>query len=307
MRMNYQNTIVGLLYLFTVFSWGSAWVAIDVQLDYVSTQLSLFLRFIIAAVIMVFCYQLLKPDERKLTGLDHLFVIALGATNFSLNYLLVYEGIQYLGGSLSSVIFTTLVIWNILNARIFYKVKITMSVIFGCILGIGGVAIALQSPLPSSITIPTLIKGSLLVICAAYIVSIGNMIALRNSKKGISVLTANTYGMCWGALIITATIFLESEQDLVIPYNFSFTTSTLYLSLVCTVLGFFSYYLLIDKIAPSLFSYIIALFPVVSVGLDTVVFNKDLSEQIIWGIVIIFTGLFILLPRSISSNRRKTG
>lgn len=293
--MNTEKSLVSLIYIFTVFAWGSAWVAIDIQLNYVSSQVSLFLRFA-AAIFMVIFYLLFRPRQRKLSGLDHVSVFMLGITNFSLNYLLVYEAVHYLGGSLSSVIFTTMVIWNVINARVFYKFKITSNAFFGCLFGVGGVAIALQAPLASDITSTNLVKGSLLVVGAAYIGSIGNMIALRNSKTGIPVFTANTYGMCWGVLIITAVIVLGSDFELVIPINFIFIASILYLSLICTVLGFFSYYFLVDKLAPVLFSYIIALFPVISLGLDVILFNKVLTAQMVGGVLAILFGLFLLAP-----------
>jgi len=102
-----------LFYSGVVLIWGTTWFAILFQLGEVDPLISIIYRFAIAAtLLMVYC--LLTGRNMRLSLKDHLFMVFLGLFLFSLNYWLFYVAELHLASGLVAVVFSTMVIWNIL-------------------------------------------------------------------------------------------------------------------------------------------------------------------------------------------------
>ena len=103
-----------LLYITTILIWGSSWLAIKLQLGYVDPMVSVAYRFLLASGISwLYC-----AYSRRLMrfGLrDHFFMFLQGTCLFSLNYLLFYISELTLTSGLAAVIFSNLVVMNMLT------------------------------------------------------------------------------------------------------------------------------------------------------------------------------------------------
>tara|TARA_R110002012_G_scaffold219852_4_gene391344 strand:+ start:836 stop:1717 length:882 start_codon:yes stop_codon:yes gene_type:complete len=277
------------LYFFTVFAWGSAWVAIENQLNYVSIEVALFSRFFVASIIMLtICGALRLKIHFSLK--EHFYIFSFAVLNFSVNYFIVYKGLSYLDSSIASIIFTSMVIMNIFNYSFFFNEKMSMRSYVGSAVGFVGVVIVFGSKTISTQYSISSFIGLGLVLLSAYVASLGNMVAIRNSRNKLPLIQVNALAMLYGTFVLSLGLVF-TNAEIVFPTDNNFILSTLYLSVVCTVMGFYSYYKLLESVSPAKCSYIIALFPIVAVLLNVFL------EQIAWSIFLTVGLLF-----SISGN-----
>jgi drug/metabolite transporter (DMT)-like permease len=274
------------LYGLTVLIWGSTWIAINYQLGDVAPEVSIFYRFALAAL-MMFVYCRFKKLPLHFTIKQHLQLFAFGLCLFACNYYLLYNAQMHINSALTSIAFSTLMVVNIVNARIWYKTHITRQVYYGGSLGLVGIVILFWP----QINTVTLSAGTLLGLsfCMLGVIfaSMGNMISIKNQQKNMAVLPATAWGMLYGSLFIFAVALIQGKA-----FNFSFTlpyiSSLLYLSLFGSVVAFGCYLTLLNNIGAHKASYATIMFPAVAVIISTVV------EGFVWNIYT-FTGFGLML------------
>ena len=126
------------LYVTTVLIWGSTWLAIEYQLGVVAPEVSLVYRFSIAALLM-WIYCLIKQLPMQFSIKNHFFFMTLACCNFGFNYLILYWAQNYLTSAMTSIAFSTLLIMNIINTRIFFGRPIAPRILIGATLGLVGI------------------------------------------------------------------------------------------------------------------------------------------------------------------------
>jgi len=124
------------LYLSTILIWGSSFYAIGLQLTHVAPEVSIFYRFTLAAAIL-FAYCLLRQKPMRYSIGAHFRFMAMGLFLFNLNFLLIYFSSKYMATGLVSVVFSTIVIFNMVNGAIFLKDRLSTLMIAGAMTGIG--------------------------------------------------------------------------------------------------------------------------------------------------------------------------
>ena len=108
----------GLLYLIPVLIWGSTWLAIKFQLGVVSPEFSVAYRFLLASILL-FIYCRARGMKLRFSWNEHLFILLQGVFLFSVNYILVYFAEVNVTSGLVSVIFSTLLVFNVLFGAVF--------------------------------------------------------------------------------------------------------------------------------------------------------------------------------------------
>ena len=196
-----------LIYALVVLIWGTTWYTIKFQLGVVAPEISLVYRFGLAAV-CVFIYARATGSPLKLSLRDHRMVALQGATLFCLNYWMTYLSTQYLTSGLVAVLFTSIIFFNIVNARVIFGTRIERRVLLAAGAGMLGVALLFLPELQVALHDPTIIHGAVLALAATYVASLGNMAASRNTQAGLPVVTVNAYGLAYGTvgLALIATI-----------------------------------------------------------------------------------------------------
>jgi drug/metabolite transporter (DMT)-like permease len=256
------------IYAIVVLIWGTTWYAIKFQLGVVAPEISLVYRFGLAAV-CVFAYARGTGAPLRLSRREHGYVALQGLTLFCLNYWMTYLSTQYLTSGLVAVIFTAIILMNLVNARLFFRVPVEARVLLAAAAGMMGVALLFLPELQSAIGNRTVMQGALLALGATYVASLGNMAAMRNTQSGMSVVTANAYGMAYGTAGLAAIALLRGT-----PFDFDpawpYVVSLLYLSLAGTSLAFGLYLVLMKRIGPARAAYASVLFPVIALLVSTV-------------------------------------
>jgi len=281
------------LYIITVLIWGSSWFAIEFQLGHVDIVVAVFYRFTLAAIIM-WGYCLIRRIPMSFGRRDHFFLLVLALLNFSLNYLIVYHSQKYLTSAMTSIAFSTMLLMNILNTRIFFGKPIAGQIWVGAFCGIAGLIALFWRDLQNEQAGDQALLGLTLALLAAFLASLGNMANVRNLQQGMNVFAANAWGMLYGsALLLLAAVLTGATFKLVLVS--SFIASLLYLGIFATVIAFASYYQLLKNIGPEKGSYVLILFPVVSVILSTLFEGFVWSQSSVIGFVMVLLGNAIIL------------
>lgn len=281
------------LYVTTVLIWGSTWFAIEFQLGEVAVEVSLFYRFGLAAI-MMWGYCLWKNISLTFSAKNHGYILLLAMGNFSTNYAILYYAQNYLNSAMTSIAFSTLLIMNIINTRIFFGKKIALRIYLGATLGLMGIVVLFWDDIQISNFSNGTLWGLGLALIGALVASMGNMVSVRNSNSNLNILAANAWGMLYGSgiLLIYALINGSSFE---LSYEPSYILSLLYLALFGSVIAFATYFSLLKNIGPEKASYLIVLFPIVAVILSSLFEGFSFTKNIFMGFILVIIGNAIVL------------
>ncbi len=284
-----------LFYSMTVLIWGSTWLAIKYQLGVVEPALSVAYRFALAAL-MLFGWCLLTRRKLRFSGREQLFMALQGSFLFALNYLFFYLAELELTSGLAAVVFSTIVIMNILNGRLFLGTPVEWKVLLGGGLGLLGLSLLFWPEVARFDAAGETLLALIYCFAATYLASLGNIISARNQQQGLPIIQSNAYGMGYGALLMLL-IALLFGAPLSIETTASYLGSLLYLALFGSVIAFGCYLSLVGRIGPSRAAYATLLFPLVALLLSTIWENYQWTAAAVVGIGLIIAGNYLALVK----------
>ncbi len=296
-----------LLYGATVLIWGSSWLAITFQLGTVAPSWSVAWRFMLAAALL-FALRFYRGGAMP-RGRDQLGMALQGALLFSLNYYLFYLAIGQIPSGLAAVVFSLIQVMNTFFAAIFFRNPIRPRVVLGGAIGIFGLALIFWPEFTRTEFGTATIVGALLSLAATASASLGNMAALANQRRGLTVTEANTFGMAYGAALMAAFALLQfllfdgppPGFDVSAPY----LLSLLYLALFASIVGFWAYLTLMSRIGPDRAAYATILFPVVALALSTAFEGYRWTPLAAIGVILVIVGNVIVMQRAGMTRREK--
>lgn len=284
------------LYLASVLIWGSTWYAIKFQLGVVAAEVSLVYRFALAAIILLlFC--LLTRRNLKYTARQHGFIALQGLCLFSTNYLIFYWATELLTSGIVALMFSTVILMNIVNGAIFMRSKVSRRVMLGAFFGIVGIAAIFWSEVSGVDNTDDTWRGLWMCLIATYFASIGNIISARNQQNQIPVVQTNAWGMTYGALIMAVYAFISQ-----VPFDYdpglAYGVSLIYLSVFGSILAFGSYLTLVGRIGADKAAYAAVLFPVIALGISTLFEDYQWTLRALCGFALVLLGNYIVLTKS---------
>ena len=286
---------VTLLYTIVVAIWGSSWLGIKYQLGHVAPDLSIAYRFLLAAgILLAFC--LATRRSLRFSRRDHLFFAAQGFTLFSLNYLLFYVAAGYVTSGLMAVAFSTITVMNIANGALLFGHRIDRRVAIGALAGIVGLALVYWPEIAGVELSHAALIGLGLSLAATYSASLGNMVSVRHKARAIPVIESNALGMSYGALFALGFALLRGAP-LVFDPSWVYGLSLVYLALFASVFGFGAYLTLLQKIGADRAAYSSVLFPLVALGLSTLVEGYRWTPLAALGVALVLAGNLVVLRR----------
>jgi drug/metabolite transporter (DMT)-like permease len=292
------------LYIITVLIWGSTWIAINYQLGDVSLEASLVYRFGLSSLIMfAFCY--LKKMPLRFAPKQHLQLLAFGLTLFSCNYFLLYNAQGYINSALTCIAFSTLMLVNIINAKLWFKTHISSQVYYGGALGLIGI-ITLFWPQINTVELgQTTLMGLALCLVGVLFASTGNMVSMKNKKMNMPLLPATAWGMFYGTSFMFV-IALVTGKEFNFSYTVEYISSLLYLSLFGSVIAFGCYLTLLDRIGAHKASYSNIMYPAVAVILSTLFEGFVWDSYTIVGLFLMILGNLVVLSKSKTKPKTKS-
>lgn len=283
------------LYIVTVLIWGSTWLAIKFQLGVVSPELSVAYRFFLASVLL-FIYSKLRGLKLRFTLREQLFIAIQGLLLFSLNYVMVYFSEVYITSGMVSVVFSTVIVFNVIFGAILLRNPVRARVVLGSIVGILGLALIFWPELADLTLQGGRLLGFALALLSVISASLGNIVSARNQRAKLPVIQTNAYGMLYGS-ILTFLFALGRGTEFQFDPSFGYVASLLYLSLFGSVIAFGSYLTLLGRIGADRAAYVTVLFPVIALLLSA--FFEGLHFNILQfaGIALVLLGNVIVVAK----------
>jgi drug/metabolite transporter (DMT)-like permease len=288
------------LYLLTVSIWGSTWYAITLQLDETPAQVSVTYRFALATLIL-FGWCWLRRLRLRFSGQEHFLLMLLGLTLFSANYVLLYEAEKHLVSGSVAIIFSLLVVFNILNNWLLFGLTPDRQVIAGATLGLLGIVLTFWHDLRTINSGSQSILGIALGVAATLTASFGNLVSARLQRRQVPVVPANAFGMLYGTVLLLAYVLLSGA-------TFSFDTSPkylgslVYLAVFGSVIAFSSYLTLVGRIGADRAAFASILFPIVAVFISAALEKYRLTLLSALGVACILIGNALVLLQKRGMN-----
>ncbi len=284
------------LYLAAVLIWGSTFYAIRFQVGEIDAQVSVAWRFALAALLL-FGWCRLRGLPLGFSPRQHLWMALQGLMLFCINYILVYLATTRLTSGLIAVIFSTIVLMNIVNSALFFRKRIEAAMIVGALFGLLGIGLIFRPELLSLDLKSSSVIGMGLALAGTWVASLGNILSARNQMHGLPVIQSNAWGMAYGALILFVALLVQGISP-AIPATAPFLLALLYLSLFGSVLAFGAYLTLVGRIGPEKAAYSMVLFPIVALGISTLFEDYHWQFDSALGVALVLLGnVIIILPR----------
>ena len=285
------------LFGITLFCWSPTWYIIKFQLGYVDPLVSVFYRFLAAAII-IFIYLLIKKKNLKFSLNHHVWFLLFGIFLYSLNYVFFYLSNTYLISAFPAIVFSTVVIMNILGETFYFKKKPSFKTLIGATIGMLGIIIIFNNEIFNfSLSNDTHI-GLFLAFLGTFCASTGNMIYQRNLNNNFPLIETIAYAMLYGSLL-TLLITQIKNTELLFEYTFSYIASLVYLSIVGSIFAFIFYLKLLEKVGAGRAGYVGVVMPVLALLISTLFENLEWQTDLIVGLPILIFGAVLVINQKI--------
>jgi drug/metabolite transporter (DMT)-like permease len=314
-----QLHVVLLAIMMLSLLWGSSFIAIKIIVDEVQPLASFGMRFFIAGILLVATHYILlhtiyrRSNKKDYQGdqiknrqlwkgwlLSALFFIVGGQGILAL-------GAQYLSSGAAALINSTIPIWVAIFMLLFLGKKPTRLSIAGITAGFVGLIILV---LPTLETEESSWIGVVLLVVSSISWAIGSLFSspVRAIGEKRAILLPTGMFMALGGLILLG-LWVVTGTGEISTLNTLFSTannilgSFLFLTLVCTAIGYAIFYWLLGSTTPQLantFAYIV---PVIAVFLGWVILGESISSQTIIATIVISAGVAMMI---ISPTPKKT-
>lgn len=284
-----------LLYSAVVLIWGTTWIAITMQQGSVPVTQSIFYRFVIATLTMLIIL-LVSRRLRRIALRDHLFCVIQGMCVFGFNFYCFYQAAAYISSGLESVIFSMAVLFNAVNGLIFFRQRLNPNFIPASILGLTGIVALFWHDLMATQLQPELLKGIGLSLLGTYGFSLGNMISSRHQRRGLDVLSTNTYAMSYGAILM-GVIAWAQHGSFTLELSAHYLGALFYLAIFGSAIAFALYFSLVGRIGANAAAYSTLLFPLVALTLSTVYESYQWHANAVLGLILILLGNLVMFSR----------
>lgn len=281
------------LFFLASFIWGTTWLAIKFQLGVVAPEVSVAWRFALASLLLV-AWCLLRGIPLRFPARDHARLALLGLLLFGLNYVLVYRAEQHLPSGLVAVIFSFLVFWNLIGARLFFGTPAPPAVALGAVLGVAGVALLFWPEVTSLHSGTVQLRGLLLALVATLFASAGNLYSQRLFSTGLAVAPSIAIAMGYASLSVMAWCAVTG-----VPFTFDakpgYVLSLAYLALFGSVVAFMAFLTLLKRIGAGRSGYTAAVIPLIAMLASTAFEGYRWSAAPVAGMLLVLGGTVLVL------------
>lgn len=285
------------LFVITLICWSPTWYVIKFQLGYVDPLVSVFYRFFIAAII-IFIYLIYKKKNLKFSLNHHIWFLLFGICLYSLNYVFFYLSNTYLISAFPAIIFSTIIIMNILGDSFYFKKKPSLKTLIGSTIGMIGISIIFNDEIFNFTLSNGRHVGLFLALLGTFFASTGNMVHQRNLNNNLASMPSIAYSMLYGSLV-TLLITQIKGTELLFDYSFSYIASLAYLSIIGSIFAFIFYLKLLEKVGAGRAGYVGALMPVLALLISTVFENLEWQTDLIVGLPILIIGAVLVINQKI--------
>ena len=278
------------LYAVMVFGWSTSWIMLKQQLGVVAPEVSLFWRYLAAALLM-FGLSAVMRQQLRYVARDHLRFLALGLCLFSANFLLFYYAGSYGASGLLAVVFSTASLIIVLMVALASRRMPKWKHLLAAVIGISGVLLLYLPELQTSQTALLslgLCLGGTLFFCT------GNLVAAATQRAGLPVMGASTWGMAYGAGLL-GLFALANGSPFIIEFTPVYLLSLAWLVVISSVITFACYLTLVGRIGPGRAGFATVMFPAFALLISTAFESYQWTAFALAGLGLVVTGNIIML------------
>lgn len=260
----------------------------------------LFYRYFFAVVIYFLWLKCVKKISLKIAKSELVPLFFLGIF-FSLSSLTLFESFHYIEAGIACTILFIYPVIVALIMAIFFKEKITKTVVSAIFLTSIGIALLYKGKPDSVLSL----KGVAIVLASAflyafYIVGVKSIKAIKsmNSAK------LSFYVMLFGLLVYVVNLkFCTNLQGLTTITAWLFVIG---LAIFPTIISLETIGIAIKLIGSTNTAILGALEPLTAIFFGILFFNESLTLRISIGVILILFGVFLIISRNMTSNKKIT-
>ena len=277
-----------LLFVLPPLIWGSTWYAITFQLGVVPPAFSVAYRFLLAGSIFVsFC--LWRKISLKFTLRQHGLIFVQATLLFGINYLLTYQAENYIASGLVAFLFSLMVFFNVLFAKLLLGDPIRHQILMAAVLGLAGTGLIFWPELAATDAGGETWLGIGICLSGVSCASLGNIASAYNQRQKMPVVPTAAVGMLYGGILMLV-IALASGQPMRFEWSAGYVLSLLYLAVLGSIVTFSAYLTLLGKIGPDRSAYSLVLVPLIAIVISTIFEGYRPTPSAIVGIVLVIVG-----------------
>jgi len=283
------------LYAATVLAWGFSWIAMKGQVGSIPAEVSVFWRFVLAAVMMV-AWSRFRGVSLSFPLRTHIGFAALGALIFSTNFVLFYYGASYLASGMLAVVFSTASLFNLFLGFLLLGQRVKPVTLAAALLGFSGIALIFLPKIMGTSMNTGAAIGLGLCLAGTVCFCLGNIVSASTQKSGVGVTPATTWGMIYGAGLL-GLFCLVTGRSFAVEVSVSYLGTLVYLALVASVFAFGAYLTLLGRIGSARAGYATVLFPLVALTISTIFEGYVWTPSAMLGVACVLAGNALMLRR----------
>lgn len=257
----------------------------------------LFYRYFLAVIIYFIWLKFFKKTSLKISQQEFIPLFFLGIF-FSLSSLTLFEAFHYIeAGIACTILFIYPVIVAIIMA-LFFKEKITKTVIFAILLTSIGIILLYKGKPDTALSI----KGILIVLTSALLYAL-YIVGVKNIKpvKAMNSARLSFYVMLFGLIVYIVNLkFCTTLQ--VLP-NLKSWLFAIGLALFPTIISLETITIAIQLIGSTNTAILGALEPLTAIFFGILFFNEQLTLRISIGVILILFGVFLIISRKMKVDK----
>ncbi|MCS0660360.1 DMT family transporter [Massilia terrae] len=261
-----------LLFATAALIWGSTFWAITLELGEAPPAISVVYRFgLAAAALFLACAA--RRDKLLLPWRTQRWMMLQGFLTFGVSYVCTYNAEQFVVSALVAVLFALMVFFTPICARFMLGTPLSARTWTAGLAALAGVTLLFWHAIAgalhelSSGGAGSSLAGIGLAVIAAISASAGSVVVTKVRERSSNLILTMAWSMLWGALFVAA-FALATSQPFVLPSRPSYYAGLVYLALFGSVIAFFAYFTLINRIGSHKAVYTTVISPVISVLLS---------------------------------------
>ena len=291
-----QSTRLAILVPFAIVTliWGSTWLVIRDQVSAVPPSWSVTYRFLVAGIAMVIT-ALIRGEPFALDRRGWLFALAIGFSQFCLNFNFVYRAEEHITSGLVAVVFALLLVPNALMGRLFLGQRLGWQLLIGSGIAMAGVVLLFVHEARAD---PNGGRAALigigLTLCAIMAASTANVLQGTETARRYPMVPTLAIAMLIGAAIDASVAFTLSGPPVIEPRP-AYLAGILYLGLFGSAIAFTLYFGVLRVIGPAKAAYSSVIVPVIAMLLSTLFEGYRWTPLAVGGGALTLIGLVIAL------------
>jgi drug/metabolite transporter (DMT)-like permease len=290
-----------LLVILIVF-WGSSFVVVKMALAEGLTPVSIAtFRFLLAGglfAMTLFLRRIRKSGDRVLVEMSDLPVLVfLALSGVTFFFLAQYTGIKMAGASIAAIFVCLLspIFIAIASARIL-KERISRGQVSGiCFAAMGTLIVVLGGSVSLQFN-PDFFYGSILLLATPVLWTFYTLLGKRTIEK-YNPIVVLTYVTVLGGLLLLPLSVADNSIRLALSLNLSSWLAIAYLSVTCTLVGYYVWFYAIERVGATVTSSILFAEPLVTVLLAALFVGEKITVPILVGGLLIFLGVYLVTQK----------